>query len=185
MSGSRHDEDGFGVGRRAVAASLSRAVLAATLLVVGYFLVPLERADPATWTWLAIALTVWAVVCVRQVLAVISSPTPRLRVVEALGLTVPLLLVVFALTYAALGRVDAAAFTEPLDRMDALYFTVTVFATVGLGDIAPVSTTARVVTTLQMVLGLIAVGLIARVLFGAASLASQRRDSEHPKPEER
>ncbi|WP_307845698.1 potassium channel family protein [Saccharomonospora sp. NB11] len=162
------------MGRRAVAASLTRSVVSAALLVVGYFLVPLERADPATWIWLTISLAVWAVVCVRQVLAVLASPTPRLRVVEALGLTVPLLLVVFALTYAALGRVDAAAFTEPIDRVDALYFTVTVFATVGIGDIAPVSTTARVVTTLQMVFGLVAVGLIARVLLGAASVSSRR-----------
>lgn len=159
-----------------MAASLSRAALSAAVLVVGYFLIPLEGAHPATWVWFVLALAGWAVVITRQVLAVSRSATPRLRAIEALGLAVPLLLVVFALTYTALGRVDPTAFTEPVDKADALYYTVSVFATVGFGDIAPVSHTARVVTTLQMVLGLIAVGLIARVLVGAVSVADRRRD---------
>ncbi len=166
------------MGRRAVAASLSRAALSAAVLVAGYFLVPFERSDPATWAWFALALAGWGVVTARQVLAVSRSATPRLRAIEALGLAVPLLLVVFALTYAALGQADLAAFTEPVDKADALYFTVSVFATVGFGDIAPVSHPARMVTTLQMVLGLVLVGVIAKVLMGAVSVAVQRRERE-------
>ena len=44
----------------------------------------------------------------------------------------------------------AASFTEPLTRADALYFTVTVFSTVGFGDITAKSETARVVLIVQM-----------------------------------
>jgi hypothetical protein len=42
------------------------------------------------------------------------------------------------------------AFSEPLNRTAALYFAVTLFSTVGLGDIAPVSR-RRAVVTVQMV----------------------------------
>jgi voltage-gated potassium channel len=39
-----------------------------------------------------------------------------------------------------------------IDRTDSLYFTVTVFATVGFGDIFPASQMARLVVTAQMIL---------------------------------
>ena len=44
---------------------------------------------------------------------------------------------VFASTYFVMERVSAANFTQPLTRTGALYFTVTVFSTVGFGDITP------------------------------------------------
>ena len=44
------------------------------------------------------------------------------------------------------GLSQAGTFTEPLTRTDAQYFTVTIFATVGFGDITAVTQTARVVT---------------------------------------
>ena len=47
-------------------------------------------------------------------------------------------------------RASAASFTEPLTRTDALYFTVTVFSTVGFGDIAAKSEAARIVLIVQM-----------------------------------
>ena len=60
------------------------------------------------------------------------------------------------------------SYTEPLTRLDALYFSVTMFATVGFGDITPVTELARVITVLQMLANLIFLGVVARVLFGAA-----------------
>ena len=52
-------------------------------------------------------------------------------------------------------RASAASFTEPLTRTDALYFTVTVFSTVGFGDISPKSEAARVVLIVQMLADLV------------------------------
>ena len=52
---------------------------------------------------------------------------------------VPLFLLLFASTYFLMERASAASFTQPLTRTDALYFTVTVFSTVGFGDISPKS----------------------------------------------
>ena len=73
------------------------------------------------------------------------------------------------------------AFTEPLNRTDGLYFTITVFSTVGFGDIAPVSQLARVLVTVQMIVGLITVGLIAKLVVGAVQVAVARRSAE-PEP---
>ena len=83
--------------------------------------------------------------------------------------------VVFASTYCTIAAQQPNAFSEPLDRTDGIYFTVTVFATVGFGDITPVSQLARVLVTVQMLVGLVAVGLIAKLLFGAVQVAVARR----------
>ena len=89
-----------------------------------------------------------------------------------------MLLVVFASTYWIVAAQQAGAFTEPLNRTDGLYFTVTVFSTVGFGDIAPVSQLARILVTVQMIVGLITVGLIAKLVVGAVQVAVARRRAE-------
>ncbi|MHB1594307.1 MAG: potassium channel family protein [Streptosporangiaceae bacterium] len=52
-------------------------------------------------------------------------------------------------------------------RSDSLYFTVTVFATVGFGDIVPKTETARLVVTGQMLTDLVIIGLVVEAIFGA------------------
>jgi voltage-gated potassium channel len=70
---------------------------------------------------------------------------------------------------------SAANFTVyALTRTDALYFTITVFATVGLGDIAATSQTARVVVMVQMILDLIVIGLVVRLFLSAVQHARQK-----------
>jgi hypothetical protein len=68
------------------------------------------------------------------------------------------------------------SYSEPMTRLDALHFTIATFATVGFGDITPVSEPARVVTMFQIVGGLIVVGIVARVLVDAARLRVPDRD---------
>jgi hypothetical protein len=109
-----------------------------------------------------------------QVRRILDSPHPALRAVEALALSLPMFLVLFAAAYVVLVGGDPDAFTQPLDRTDVLYFVVTVFTTVGFGDIAPVSQTARVLTTLQMVGDLVLLGLVLRVVVNAVQLSRQR-----------
>ena len=62
-----------------------------------------------------------------------------------------------------------------MTRTDALYFTVTIFATVGFGDITAVTQTARVVTMVQMLLDLIVLGLLIRLVLSAVQTSQQRR----------
>ena len=67
-----------------------------------------------------------------------------------------------------MARADPSNFNVyPLTRTDSLYFTVTVFATVGFGDITATSQTARLIVTVQMILDLIVLGLGIRVFLGA------------------
>jgi voltage-gated potassium channel len=50
-----------------------------------------------------------------------------------------------------------------------------VFATVGFGDIAPVTDAARITTMVQMVGDLLVVGLVLRVMLGAVKQGRERR----------
>ena len=74
-------------------------------------------------------------------------------------------------------RASAANFTQPLTRTDALYFTVTVFSTVGFGDISPKSEAARVILIIQMLGDIALLGAGARVLLGAVRRGQQRQDT--------
>ena len=74
-----------------------------------------------------------------------------------------------------MARTDPASFnTHPLTRTDGLYFTVTVFSTVGFGDITAASQGARLVVTAQMLLDLLALGLVVRAFVGAVQFARQQ-----------
>jgi hypothetical protein len=71
---------------------------------------------------------------------------------------------------------DPANFsTHTLTRTDALYFTVTVFATVGFGDISATSQVARCFVTAQMILDLLVLGLGVRVFVGAVQRSRQQQ----------
>ncbi|GCE02485.1 potassium channel family protein [Embleya hyalina] len=153
-----------------------RALGSSTLLLVLYYVLPLDRGlDTTTGIGLAVGLVLFAALVVWQVNVIAHAERPRLRAVEALAVSLPLLLLLFAATYFVIGRERPESFTEPLTRTDSLYFTLTVFATVGFGDIAPKSESARVVAMIQMVVNLIAVGVIARVVLGAVQQGLRRR----------
>jgi voltage-gated potassium channel len=183
MTKKRYSELSRAGRRRMVTASLLRSALSVTLLVVVYYLVPLDRPlDAGTWIEFTIGLVVFAMAVAWQVQAIIGSDLPRLRAIQAVATGLPLLLLLYASAYVLIANDQPDSFTEALSRTDSLYFTVTVFATVGFGDIAPRTELARIVTTTQMLMGLVAVGLVAKVLLGAVQVAVQRRATEQPEP---
>ena len=163
-------------GAGAVAGTLLHSTATSVVLLVAYYQAPLDRPlDEATgWLFVA-ALLLFAAVVALQLRSILRSRQPRLRAVRALGLTLPMLLVIFAATYFALAAQDAGAFSEPLSRTDGLYFTVTVFSTVGLGDIAPVTELARILVTIQMLVGLLVVGVVVKLVVGAVHVATARQ----------
>ena len=147
------------------------------VLVTIYYLLPLDHS--ARWvavTALLIGLAVLVGLVAFQVRAISGSRYPGLRALEALGVTIPLFVLLFSSTYLVLADLSAHSFSQPLNHTDALYFTVTVFATVGFGDITATTAAARLVVTGQMIIDLIILGLGARVILGAVSRGRQRRE---------
>ncbi len=163
--------------RRLALASLGRSTLVTTAIVVGYFVLPLSsHLASDTAVELLLGLLLLGALLAWQVRAIVHSPYPAIQAIGALMVSAPLFLILFATTYYLMGDAAVDTFSEPLTKLDALYFTVTVFATVGFGDITAVSQTARGVVTVQMVGGLVLVGLIARVIVGAVQEGINRRD---------
>ncbi|MCU1666382.1 MAG: voltage-gated potassium channel [Pseudonocardiales bacterium] len=175
-------EDLTRAGRnRVVTATLLRAVASAALLVLVYYLAPLDAAlDTYTLVWFVFALVLVGAVIAWQVRAILRSDVPRLRAIQAVAIGLPMLLLVFAAVYVVIATDRPDSFTEPLSRTDALYFTLTVFTTVGFGDIAPKSDLARIITMTQMIVGLIAVGLGARILISTVRIAVAQRNRAGP-----
>jgi voltage-gated potassium channel Kch len=91
-----------------------------------------------------------------------------LRAADAMALVIPIFIVVFAWTYLTMARSTPGAFSQPLDRVSALYFAVTLFSTVGFGDIVPKTDPARLVVTVQMLADLIVIAVVVRLILGAA-----------------
>lgn len=151
--------------RRVVAFGLLRALVSAAVLITLYFVIPLEWVDalPVGLALLTAGL-ILAGVTVWQVLAIIRSTDPGIRAIESLAVIAPVYLLLFAGAYFLMERNDPGAFSTVLSRMDALYFTVTIFSTVGFGDISAVTESARVLVTVQMILNLIVLGAGVRLL---------------------
>jgi hypothetical protein len=157
-----------GPSSRRITWTVLRAAGSTAALLVLYYLLPLDRSSElAAVTILLIGLAGYIVLGVVQVLLIIRSPFPALRAIEALAVSIPLFLLLFAGTYVVLAALSAASFGEHLSHTDGLYFTVTVFATVGFGDITAKTETARLVVTGQMIADLIYFGLTIKVITGA------------------
>jgi vacuolar-type H+-ATPase subunit I/STV1 len=140
-----------------------------------YYLLPLDRPSASSLT---VALVIGLVVLVAsmfwEVRAIVRARFPGIRATQALATTVPLFLLVFAATYFMIAFHDPATFSEPLTRSDALYFTITTFATVGFGDIAPRSEPVRLLVAVQVLLDLVILGLGIQVIVGAVKKSRVR-----------
>jgi voltage-gated potassium channel len=155
--------------------SVLRTVLTGVVLLFLFYLLPLDGGfDLRTVLTLVAGLVAIGLLVVWQVRAILHSRHPALRAVEAIALSLPLFLLLFAAAYFVLGSSDPGSFSEPLSRTDCLYFVVTVFATVGFGDIHPVSEAARLLTTVQMVGDLLLIGLVLRLFVTAVDRGRRR-----------
>jgi len=178
MAGDPYHELPPAKRRRIIFWAVLRGLLTTTVLMVLYYLLPMDKPwDTGTAVRLLVGLLVFAGVTMWQVRAIADAGYPALRAAEALGVIVPLYLLVFSSTYFLMERASAANFTEPLTRSDALYFTVTTFSTVGFGDITPKSEAAIVVVIVQMLADLAVLAAGLRVLLGAVRRGRQRRSA--------
>lgn len=168
--------------RRLALVSLMRSTVSAVVIIVAYFVLPLSsRLTTTNLLTTLLGLVAVAALLTWQILQIARSQYPLARAIGSLMVALPLFLVVFAATYYLMGQVNPHNFSEPLTRLDSLYFVTTTFATVGFGDITAVTQEARAVITIQMVGDLVLVGLVARVVISAAQEAMRRQGLPPPR----
>jgi Ion channel len=151
-----------------IAWTVLRVAGSAAGLVALYYLLPLDHSStPAAAAMLLVGLAAFVALVSFQVRLIIRSRFPGLRAAEALATSVPFFLLLFASAYVVLAAISVGNFSGTLSRTDSLYFTVTVFSTVGFGDITAKTQTARLVVTGQMITDLIVLGLAIKIIVGA------------------
>jgi voltage-gated potassium channel len=113
-----------------------------------------------------------------QLRTIVRAEHPVLRAVEVIVFAVPMLIVIFAFTFLTISRADPQSFSEPLGRVDAMYFTVSTVATVGFGDITPTSAGARIVVAFQMLFDLALLAGLVRLVILATQTGLRRQEAE-------
>lgn len=153
-----------------------RAAGTAALLLVLYYLLPIEhRPHQAIGLRVAVALAFFVAVLINEVRLIAGHDRPMLRAAVAMATIIPLFLVLFSWIYLTLSHSEPATFGGQLSRTSALYFTVSVFSTVGFGDITAKTDPARLVVTVQMLADLAVVAVVIRLILGAATRGNDRR----------
>lgn len=172
---------------RELVMTLVRVLVATAALIVAYFAFPTEDRDNAVLGVIAvlIALAIFAAVFWRQLRRIRSAEHPILRAAEAIVLVAIVFIILMATVATAFSASDSGSYSEPLSRLDSLYFTVTTLATVGYGDITPTAPETRAFTIIQIVLGvaLLGVGLRSLVVM-AQNVKQQRAGAATDDPEE-
>ncbi|MGW4898542.1 potassium channel family protein [Kitasatospora sp. NPDC004240] len=168
---------------RRITWTVLRAAGSVTALVALYYSLPLNHSSTtATLVMLLTGLVGFVALVAFQVRSIIRSRHPGLRAAEALATSIPFFLLLFASAYVALAALSPASFGTPLSHSDALYFTVTVFSTVGFGDITAKTGAARLVVTVQMLADLIVLGVAVKVTIGAVRRGRERKAERHRAP---
>jgi voltage-gated potassium channel len=143
--------------RREVVSTIIAVAITWALLFGIYYVIPFtDRTSGESLVRLVLGIAAFAVILAWQLRRVMHADLPVLRAIQALGGTIPLFLVTFA----------------------ALYVAITVFSTVGFGDITPEGDLARIVMSIQMLLDLVVIGAVVRLLTTAAKTG--RGDSASP-----
>ena len=155
--------------RMAVLQAVLTIAVAWGLLLGAFYALPFDHFSTAhSVVRLGAVVALVAAVLIWQIRRISVAELPELRAVEALGIIVAIFLVAFSIIYLSMSHNSVRTFSQPLDHTRALYFTVTVFSTVGFGDIVPRTDTARLIVAGQMLLDLAIIGAVVRLIFNAA-----------------
>jgi len=168
--------DGVGPALR----TLVETLLVAVGMCLVYWLLPIQDRVSASWgIRLVGGLLLIGGVLAWQVWSISRSTRPILRAVRGITVSFAIFVLVFASTYLSMSDQEPTSFNDVLSKLDALYFTVTVIATVGFGDIVPRSDLARSITTVQMVLDLVFIATAGRFLITTATRRRAERGETH------
>ncbi len=164
--------------RRDLMKTALRAIVSVAFFLVLYSFLPIEgRPHRAIALRFFAGLALFVAVLSVELRAIARHKHPMQRAVIAMATVLPLFLFWFAWSYLTLSRSNPATFGSPLTRIDAFYFTVTVFSTVGFGDITPKTEIARVMVTLQMLGDLAVIAVVVRMIMGTATRVTERRNT--------
>jgi voltage-gated potassium channel len=165
--------------RRLLLRSGAHVGVAVVAMFVLYAIVPDAHASGSrAVVELILGLIAFAALLIWEIRRIVAATYPGLQAIETLALALPLLIVAFAYTYLSLSRANHGNFSEPLDHVSAVYFTVVTLSTVGFGDIVAHTDTTRVIVTVQIVFDLILIAGIARTVVFAAKIGARRRERE-------
>jgi len=155
--------------RRAVVVCAATVVLSWVFIFGAYFALPIGRESGLRAVIrLGTDIALVGAVMSWQLRRISQALLPELRSIEGLGVIIAVFLVAFSSTYLAMSHQAATTFTMSLDHIQALYFTISIFSTVGFGDITPRTDAARLVVSVQMLLDLVIIGAVVRIIFSAA-----------------
>ncbi len=165
---------------RVVLESLARMFVGLAFVIVMMRLVPV---DPHLNLWIPISMGIVMLLAFAwyfrlQLRRIHVAQYPRIQATEALLLLVAMFLAFFTVTYNAMSLAEPASFSENLDQFSAFYFTVTVLATVGFGDITPVTIPARSVAMVQMGFDIAFIAVAVRIVTGTANQALKNRSEQ-------
>jgi voltage-gated potassium channel len=167
--------------RLAVLGAATRIALTWVVLVAVYYALPEGKfGSSAAIVRLAVGVLLVFGVFAWQTHRILHAGLPAVRAVVSLAVLIPLFLLVFSALYLSLSSTSPATFSEKLDHSSALYFTITVFSTVGFGDIVPSTDTGRIIVSAQMLLDLVIIGVVVRVLISAAKSGLERARQDSP-----
>lgn len=148
------------------------------VLITIYLVIPAaSHSNAATLIRMTIVIIVFVVALAYQLRSILVSDHPNIRAAEALVVSFVAVVVAFSFGYLSMSHASPGNFTQPLDKVKAVYFTLTIITTVGFGDITPATDAARVVVCVQYLLDLFLILGVARVFLSAARHARLQREA--------
>lgn len=164
---------------RAVALLLAYAIFYAWVPVHGH----------SGWGVAAIGVFVLGIFTVNliwELRRIARSKYPMTQGAIAVGSVAIISVLTWSLVFLSLSDGSPDAFNEPLDKVSAFYFSVTVLGTVGFGDIHAVSNTAMLLVSTQILVNVLLVTASLRLVFTAGQkVASARFAGTLPEPKQR
>lgn len=164
--------------RRMIGRALLRMLLSIAFLIATFVITPPDDiANGRLGIGVIVAFVLLAALVAWEMYRTLNDPFPEVRAATSLFVLITAIIVLFALAYTGMSAANPDAFTQPLGKSDAVYFTVTTLSTTGFGDITALSDPARWVVTTQMLFDLVLLVGLARVfmLVAKAGRARQKR----------
>ena len=164
---------------RLIAASFARIVIGLLVIWTALALLPdsPDRSAELPIVIIIVGVAFYTWFFRRQLQRIRRSKYPGVQAVETLVLVAAMFLALFAALYVEISLADPDAFTEPMNHFNSYYFALTVLATVGFGDITPVSDPARLASMLQMSIDIAFLAVVLKVVTNTAQSAQRNRQA--------